>query len=215
MSAVDPYKLDFSNMLCNVMALAPKQNPLEEFDFLKKHKEFHVPTLQLNKIKTLKYLCLVYDRGSPLHDAYKDLWRRKMIAAELAQFVKEPGGRYKEVVEDMMKCNNKVVNAMIMRYLTGMYSGIYQRYALMCEMHARTSEKMLAGEAKIDDFNKVCDALEKAEHDLLSGDNLLIPDLTRYYFEDKLELRPEDIALRLSNGDEPVIIEEAANEDGY
>lgn len=200
-------------MLCDIMSLAPKQNPLEVFEFLKKHEEFHAPLIQLNKTKVLKYICLVYDKGSPLHDAYADLWRKKVIAAELALFIKEPGGRFNGKVEQMMKCDVPEVNAMIVRYLTGMNSAKYQRYALLSEKYARISQKFLDGNEKMDEFNKVSESLEQAEADLLAGDKLLIPDLTKYYFVDKLELRPEDIALRLSNGDKPVILEEVEQED--
>lgn len=207
MSAIELEKLDYSNMMCNVMALPAGKDPLEEFDFLRKHDEFHVPLVQLNKKKVLRYICLVYDKGSPLHDIYTDLWRKKMAAAELALFMKEDNGRFNGKVEEMMRCENKYVNAMILRYVTGFHAAKYNRYVLFKEMEFRESENLLNGKTKIDEFNKISRELETCEEELLAGDNRLKEDLSRYYFEDKLELRPEDIAARLTKGEEPIKLE--------
>lgn len=217
MSVVDPYKLNFSNMLCNVMSLAPKQNPLEEFEFLRKHKEFHEPLIQLNKTKVIKYICLVYDKNSPLHDVYPDLNKKKIIACELATFVKEENGQFNGKVEDMIRCDSttetgKRINAMIIRYVTGMKSALYQKWVLYSELHTRESLKLLNGESKIDNFKKISEELEECESQLLSNDNLLHEDLTKYYFEDKLELRPEDIALKIAEGKEPIKLESVEEE---
>lgn len=218
MSNVDHSKLDYSKMLCNIMALPPKKSPLEELDFFKKHKEFHEKLPFLNKTKVLRYICLVYDKGSPLHDAYEDLLKKKMAAADLANFIKEEDGKFKVEIEDMMRCDastkmGKNINAMILRYVTGFYSAKYSRYILFKEMEFRESNALLNGKSKIDDFNKISKELESVEEELLSGDNALKADLSRYYFEDKLELRPEDIAGRLSNGDQPIILETVESED--
>lgn len=218
MSTVDLEKLNYTKMMCNIMLLPPKKNPLEEFDFFKKHKEFHAPLIQLNKTKVLKYICLVYDKGSPLHDAFKDLTRIKMIAAELAQFIKEENGFFNGKVEDIIRCDSTTetgrrVNAMIIRYVTGMKSVLYQKWVLYSELHTRESLKLLNGESKIDNFKKISEELEECESQLLSGDNHLHEDLTKYYFEDKIELRPEDIAARLANGDAPIILEESTVEE--
>jgi len=211
MSTTDPYKLDYSNMMCNVMSLPEKRSPLEEFEFMKKHVEFHRPIFP-NKRKTLKYICLVYDKGSPLHDAYPDLYKKKMVAAELVKFLKEPDGKYDKNVEEVIQCENETVNAMIIRYVTGMKSVLYQKYVLFSELHTRESIKLLNGSSKIDEYKKISAELENCESQLLSGDNLLHEDLTRYYFEDKLELRPEDIAIKIAEGKEPIKLESVADE---
>lgn len=219
MSAVDPHKLDFTKMLCNVMSIAPKQNPLEEFEFFKKHREFHIPLVQMNKTKVLKYICLVYDKNSPLHDAYPDLNKKKIVACELAQFIKEDNGKFNGKVEDMIRCDSATetgrnINAMIIRYVTGMKSALYHRWVLYTELHTQESVALLNGSTKIDNFKKISEELEKCESQLLSNDNTLHVDLTRYYFEDKLELRPEDIAAKIAEGKEPIVLE-SVEEESY
>lgn len=206
--SVDVSKLDFTKLACNVMALQPKQDPLEVFDVLSKYEEFYAPTPMLNRKKILKYIVLVYDKNSPLHDEFKDMWRKKMFAADLAGFVKEENGKYLGKVEDMMKCKNTPVNSMIIRYVMLMRSSLYSKFTILQEVYFNVSEGLLGGNTKIDDFNKINKELEQCESELLSNDNLLSDDLTKYYFQDKLELRPEDIAKKLANGEQPIDIKE-------
>lgn len=208
MSAIDPHKLDYSKMMCDVMSLQPKQNPLEEFEFFRKHKVFYVPLIQMNSKKVLKYIALVYDKNSPLHDAYPDIYKKKIVACELSQFVKEPNGQFNGKVSDMISCDNEFINAMIIRYVTGMKSAIYHKFVMFSELFERESASLLLGKSKIDDFKKISKELEICESELLSNDNLLKVDLTRYYFEDKLELRPEDIAQLIADGKQPIKLTE-------
>lgn len=190
------------------MALPPKKSPLEAFELLQKHREFHVALLHpaTPKSKVLRYVVLVYDKNSPLHEAHTDLNKKKLAAAELSGFVKEPGGMYSEKVEEMFRCKDKDINPMIIRYITLSRSALYHKYTILNEFYTSVSVRMLAGEAKIDEFNKVNKELEICESELLSNDNNLHEDFTQYYFETNLELRPEDIAIRIQKGEKAIEI---------
>ncbi len=213
MSTIDPKKLDYSKMLCNVIELPSRKSPLEAFELLQKHKEFHVPLLNphLPKTKVLIYVALIYDKGSPLHDAYRDLNKRKVVAADLSLFTREEGGKFNPKVEDMFRCEIPEINSMIIRYIMMSKSVLFQRYCVYSEAYFNASVKFLAGQIKIDEFNKISKELELCESELLAEDNKLHDDFTQYYFEDRLELRPEDIAERLKKGEEPVVLPEGVH----
>jgi hypothetical protein len=185
------------------MSLPPKKTPLEAFDILQKHKEFHTPILNPHtpKAKVQKYIPLVYDKNSPLHDAYQDLMRVKIVAAELSGFVKEAGGKFHEQVEMMFRCEQEIITTMIVRYITLNKSALFEKYS-------RTAAAFLLGDAKMSEFDNISKALELCETELLAHDNKLQEDFTQYYFESKLELRPEDIAERLKKGEPPVDVQE-------
>lgn len=206
--SVDVSKLDFTGMMCNVMALPPKRNPLDVFDMLQKYDQFHIPLPMINKAKVLFYIPLIYDRASPLHDIFDDILKKKMFALELSRFIKQEDGRHLSIVEKMIQGGIPEVNAMVVRYTTLNQSALYYRYTILNEVQFREAQNLLEDKTNISDFSKVGEEISKVEAQLLAGDKTLIPDLTKYYFQDKLELRPEDMAAKLANGRKPIELKE-------
>lgn len=198
------------------MSLPPKKNPLEAFELLQKYNEFHKPLLNahLPKAKVLRYIALVYDKQSPLHDAYPDLNRKKIIAADLAGFIKEDNGQYNPKVEELFRCDIPDcpdINPMIIRYLLLSKSALFQRFCILSEAYSNISAKFLTGNGKIDEFTKLGREIDDCESELLAHDNNLHEDFTQYYFESRLELRPEDIAERLKKGEQPIVLQEGVH----
>jgi hypothetical protein len=68
--------------------------------------------------------------------------------------------------------------------------------------------KLLSGEkgARVGDFDSLSDKLDSVRQEILSNDNSikLNEDFMSFYFEDKLYLRPEDIAKKIQQGEQPV-----------
>jgi hypothetical protein len=135
--SIEASKLDFTRLACNVMTLAPKQDPAQAFEMIGKYEEFTEPLPGINRKKVIIYIVLVYDKVSPLHDLFKDPFKKKMYAAELSNFIKDDTGEYSEAIHAMMRCEDKMINAMILRYITLFHSASYNRYMLFKELEHR------------------------------------------------------------------------------
>lgn len=202
MAEIDFSELDYSKMMCNVMAVPEKKNPETEFEIFRKYDEFLQPTPELDRKKLFRYIPLVYDKNSPLHQVISDVKKVKGKAAELAGFKLQEDGNFMKHVIELLECNNKEVNKMIIRYVTLHKSAKYHEYVVLREAHTKLSVDVVLDPAKtnlVATFQSVGEKVDKVQQELLSGDNNvnLEDNLNDYYFENELRLRPEHIAKRL------------------
>lgn len=202
MSAIDFEELDYTKMMCNVMAVPDKRSPEDEFEVFKKYKEFLEPTPEIDRKKLFRYIPLVYDKHSPLHTVIPDIKKVKGKAAELAGFRLQEDGTFLPNVMQMMECNNREVNQMIIRYSVLHKSAKYHQYVVLREAQVKLSVNIIEdpNKANVASFNDVSERVDSAQQELLSGDNNanLQDSFHEYYFENELQLRPEDIAKRLT-----------------
>lgn len=198
MAEIDYSELDYSRMIANPMEVPAKKSPADVYDIFNKFKEFLEETPDLDKKKLFRYIPLVYDKNSPLPAVLPDIKKVKTKAAELAGFKKDSDGRFLKPVESMILCDDRVVNAMIVRYVSLHKSAKYHEMVILSEAHVKVSVNVLESPSATDikNFQMLGTQLDSIKQDLLSGDTSkkLQEDLMQYYFEDKLELRPEDVA---------------------
>jgi len=198
MADIDYSELSYDRMIVNPTAVPQKKCPSEVYDIFKKYKEFLEETPDIDRKKLFRYIPLVYDKNSPLRTVISDIKKIKTKAAELAGFNKDDNGRFLKPVEEVILCNDRVVNAMIIRYVLEHKSAKYHEMVVLSEAHVKLSVNVLEAptDKDIKNFQTVGTQVDNIKQELLSGDNSskLQEDLLHYYFEDKLQLRPEDIA---------------------
>lgn len=191
--------LDFSKLKYKVHELEEGVDPLSVYDDLKKYPEFY-EAISLPRKKVLRYIIYFYDKGSPLRD--EEVYRGKIIAATLAGFETGNEGKFADTVEQMMLCRDFKINAMVIRFISmpGMFDVKWQKYIVLQQVYFRQSKDLYSGDE--DDIKKFA-ATEKelnlTQSDLLNRDSAdeLLARLQKYYLEEKVELRPEDIAAKL------------------
>jgi len=195
----------------NFFIFPKNKDPLKHFTKLKVYQEFTAPVHNLSKLKVLAYISYMYDKNTPLN-AIQDILKRKVQAAELAGFKKEKGGVFSKIVENMMRCKNKAVNKMIIRYVRMQRNPKYSYLVTIEEAYYNELQKILEGD-DAGSYKKARDMQKDVETigiELMNEDNnkLLADDLYEFIEMEKLELRPEDIAEKIRNGIPPISIEE-------
>lgn len=197
---IDFTELDYSKMMANPMVVPAKKSPEDVYEIFKRYEEFLVPTPDLDRKKLFRYLPLVYDKNSPLHDVISDIKKLKGKAADLAGFKKNDDGRFLSSVEALLDCTNRDTNKMIIRYVLAHKNAKYSEYCILREAHFKTSVNVLEDpDSKVlQTFKTLTKEIDEARQDILSKDNNknLEQDFEEYYFNDKLMLRPEDVAIR-------------------
>lgn len=204
MAEIEFDELDYTKMMCNVMAVPEKKNPEFEFEVFTKYKEFFGETPDIDRKKLFRYIPLVYDKHSPLHDVIPDIKKLKGKAAELSGFKRQEDGTFLSSVMALMECNDSIINQMIIRYVILHKSAKYHQMVVLREAHAKLSVSVIEDPKKsnVDSFNDVGDRIDQVQQELLSGDNNvnLENSLHEYYFENELQLRPENIAKNIRDG---------------
>ena len=204
MSSIEWLELDYTKMIANPMVVPVKKSPRDYYDLFKKYKEFDAELKDVDERKLFRYIPLVYDKNSPLHAVIDDFKKLKAKAAELAGFLKNSEQKFLKPVEEILSCNNRDVNFMIVRYVIHHKSAKYHEMVILKEAHLKISAKVLEDPSakELASFKTVGAQVDEIQQELLSGDNnpKLQENLLEYYFEDKLELRPEDIARRRAAG---------------
>jgi len=210
-SEIDLDSLDWSKMVANTYRLQPRQDARDLFPIIFAYKEFHEKLHDIDTLKVLKYIPLVYDKNSPLHKEYPELNKLKIKAADIAGFIRQDNGKFLSNVEEMLDGSNEIVNKMIIRYCLLQKSALYTRYVVLNEVYAREINGLLQGKkSKIEEFTKIADELDNVRQQLLSKDTSekLKTDFEKFYFDDQLKLRPEDIAYALKKKIDPVPVPE-------
>lgn len=174
--------------------------------------EFDVTlTADLNKAKVIRYIALMYDMASEMGLVFPDLFKRKLGLAEMVNFkkTKQAGSnRFHPDVSEMLIGQNDKVNSMIIRYVRLFPDPDYVTYVSYQSMLLQQiSLSMTATDAKIvKEIRQNVSGLNKdiavlAER-IFRGDTSrdLIKKLYSSMEEEKIGLRPEDVAAALRDG---------------
>ena len=108
---------DFINILFPVHTLTMSMNLFDTYPKLLDFEEFGMklpPEIPINKV--FKYIVYVYDSRSPFYNQIDDLIDRKKQAAKEVEFLLTEEGEFCPDVKEVLNCENKRVNAMILRY---------------------------------------------------------------------------------------------------
>lgn len=171
--------------------------------------------LSFNTAQIIKYIVACYDKESPIVNAYKKRWSvKKKECATMAGFPHDTNGRFTDEVDDLIFCQNDVINHVILRYLYLIHDRDWQTYVIYNEMNIHQSTELIKynfqqpGHAKIakenlDLLNKDIEALE---YKIFSGEETKkLKDLLYEEASNMLnELRPEKYVTRLEQGLPPI-----------
>ena len=210
--AIDWLDKDFKDMVYNPTKVAESANMLDAWPTLAAYPEFNIELRPLNKNCTIRYIALMYDKGSPIFRKIDNIHKQKIEAATLAGFKKKPSGTFSTIVDKMMVGLNPVVNHMIMRFLRLIRDEEFMQFRIYKEKLYTSLGKMQEVDdpdelKKIITVNKeLTKVIESIKMEFIRpGDakQLIETMYEQAEFED-LEITPEIIAERISKGLSPV-----------
>ena len=200
--------IEFRGMLYNPSKVPEGGSVFKIFPDLKKYQPFKKsPGEELNNDLVMLYIFCMYDKSTPYRGKYTDVLKRKIEIAHDVGFTMDEKGVFAEPVEDMLKGNNKIVNRKITEFVRIHRSFKYTYLVTIEASYYNVMLEVMEGATKrIPDLRSIQEELEDTMVDLLNeDDNPYIRDaVLRYMEEERLQLRPEDIALKLSNNEQPV-----------
>lgn len=210
--AIDWLDKDFKDMTYNPMKVAKTVDLLDAWPTLAGYPEYNIELRPLNKNKTIRYIALMYDKGSPIYKKIDNIHKQKIEAATLAGFDKKASGTFPTIVDKMMVGLNPVVNHMIMRFLRMMRDEEFMQFRIYKEKLYSSLNKMQETDdpdelKKIILVNKeLTNVIDSIKMEFVRpGDarQLIETMYEQAEFED-LEITPEIIAERISKGLNPV-----------
>ena len=193
-------KLDTSKFLYD-----PKDP--DSFLKLRKYKEFKKAVKGIPIDRVIPYIILVYDPASQeLAQEYVELPQRKMKVASMVEMT--PLKRVTPELEDMLIGKNKVVNAMIIKYLHLFNDPNILMLSAFKEIYSSLSKAALEGEygkPLIQSIQTVNESIKSLTDNILRGkeETELRADLYRSIEGRALGVRVEDIAEKLMRGEDP------------
>jgi len=181
---------DFENMKFNPFAYESGTNLLTEFGQLQRFNSFlalasEVPYLNRNMV--IRYICILYDPGSPIY-MIADEFKKKSIAAALAGIESDPDdGTFEESWHDMMNCEIEAVNFCILDFLTLFDSPAYM---LLQNTYEQYYKKMRLLNENVKDEKKNVLDLEKTRGEIYKGAKLLFDDIEKLRLQYLREKNP-------------------------
>jgi len=200
--------LEFRGMRFNPSKVPEGESVFKIFPDLKKFSAFKKsPGEGIDNNLVLLYIFCMYDKSTPYRGKYTDVLKRKIEIAHDVGFTLDEKGNFEDPVEDMLKGNNKIVNRKIVEFVRIHRSFKYTYLVTIEASYYNVMLEVMEGATKrIPDLRSIQEELENTMADLLTeDDNPYIRDaVLRYMEEERLQLRPEDIALKLAAGEQPI-----------
>lgn len=201
---------EFQQMMFNPMRVPEGENIFKTYKDLTKYRAFKLdPGEGIDNNKLLQWVFCVYDKNSPYRKKFTDVLKRKVEAAHDTGFEDIGGGIFTDPVEDFLKGRNTIVNMKVVEYVR-MHRNF--KYAFLVSIEASYFNIMLeimGGATKqINEARNIQNELEDTMLELLNQDNnpFLKDEVLRFMENDRLQLRPEDIAKKFQDGETPVTI---------
>jgi hypothetical protein len=204
--------IEFRGMLYNPSKVPEDESVFKIFPDLKKYTAFKKsPGPELNNDLVMLFIFCMYDKSTPYRSKFPDVLKRKIEIAHDVGFPMDDKGIFLEPVEDMLKGKNEVVNRKITEFVRIHRSFKYAYLVTIEASYYNVMLEVMEGATKrIPDLRNIQEELETTMAEMLTeDDNPFIKDaVLRYMEEERLMLRPEDIALKQANGEDPIPIEE-------
>jgi hypothetical protein len=164
------------------------------------------PGKEMDNDLVMLYVICMYDKSTPYRAKYPDVLKRKIEIAHDVGFEMSDKGIFSDPIEDMLRGNNSVVNNKIVEFVRLLRSHKYSYLVTIEASYYNVMLQVMEGETKrIADLRSMQQELEDTMVDLLNeDDNPFIKDaVLRYMEEERLALRPEDVAIKLANNEQP------------
>lgn len=169
-------------------------------------KEYDLEPFRDNVIK---YIILLYDKNSPLWGTIQDFNHRKITALELAGFELQKNGQFiNEVQQGIIMGQNSVVNNMIVRYVFLFNNPKFVMLVGLLQVYINLFAKIQEPSPKKDDitmFKQTADDIERLTSEVFGGKENVELENTLYEVMNmnKILFRPEHVAARIAQGEEP------------
>ena len=199
---------EFAGMMFNPMKVPDGKNIFKVFPDLEKvpvFKKSAGPGLDNQKVM-LWVLCM-YDKNTPYRAKYKDALKRKIEVAHDVGFEIENTGIFTAPVEDFLKGFNEKVNRKVIEFIRMHKSFKYSYFVGIENSYYGIMQEVMKGQTKrMKEFRELGDELEEVLMQLLNEDDNphTKEAFLRYVEEDRLHLRPEDIALKILKNEQPI-----------
>jgi hypothetical protein len=197
-------------MLYNPERVPEGSDILKFYKELGKVKEFRAnPGESIDNNKVMLYILCLYDKNSPYRKKYNDVLKRKVEVAHDCGFETEESGNFMPPVEDFLKGKNRVVNQKAVQYVRLQRNFKFAYMVTIEESYYNLMLEILGGETKkIPTAKEVQNELEETLLEILNEDNnpYLRDEILRYLEDERLQLRPEDIARKMQNGESPISV---------
>ena len=203
---------EFQGMMYPPNRIPEDSSVLKYYKDLAKIREFKLdPGEGIDNNKVLLYVICMYDKASPYRRKFTDVLKRKIEVAHDLGFKTIEGGNFEAPVEDFLRGKNKVVNKKIVAYVRLHRNYKFSYLVTIDESYYNLMIEILGGETKkIASAKEIQGELEETLLEILNQDNnpYLRDEILRYLEEERLELRPEDIAKKLQEGKSPISIKQ-------
>jgi hypothetical protein len=201
-------EIEFRQMMFNP-AKVPDDTPiLKVYKELVRHPIFKKsPGPGLNNDRVLRYILCMYDKYTPYRSKFPDVLKRKIEIAHDVGFLTIEGGIFEEPVEDFLKGKNRMVNQKIVEYIR-MHRNFKYTFLVGIEnsYYNIMLEVMRGNTKRIADLRDIQQELEATMIEMLNEDDnpYMREAVLRYIEEERLRLRPEDVAKK-AREDEQVV----------
>jgi hypothetical protein len=189
---------EFQGMMYNPDKIPEGTSVLSFYKDLGRIKEFKASAGEgIDNNKVMLYVLLMYDKASPYRRKYSDVLKRKIEVAHDVEFQIIEGGVFESPIEDMLKGRNRIVNQKIVAYVR-LHRSYKFSYQISVEAtYANLMLEIQAGDTK--SFTKLAEIRDELEENLMEMLNqdsnpYLKDEILRYIEDERLLLRPEDIA---------------------
>jgi hypothetical protein len=175
-------------------------------DRLEKYEEFQFDIDKLDKQKLCVYIALMCDPQSDIRKSFSHYPSRKREAALCAGFNLKKDNKFPEHLEDVLVGQNRDFNRACIKYLSFAYNPNFTRLNIYQQLqNAALLNAILATDSKsLDLAEKLTERLKKEEEFIFGGDEVL--KMRESLYEEaalrELDFKPEDIAHRLSEGED-------------
>jgi hypothetical protein len=195
-------------MLFNPSKVTEKDSVFKVHPELSKRKIFKKsPGTGINNELVMLFIMCMYDKSTPYRNKYPDILKRKIEVANDVGFKIDSHGEFDPPVEDFLKGKNKVVNEKIVEFVR-IHRNFKYTYLVTIEQAYYSLMLESLTDPTVNSMKKMKDIqleLEETLMELINDDNNphLNDTVLRYVEEKRLGLRPEDVALKLKNNEQP------------
>jgi hypothetical protein len=201
---------EFQQMMYNPERVPEGTSVLQFYKELGKIKEFKASAGEaIDDNKVMLYILCMYDKNSPYRKKFTDVLKRKIEVAHDTGFQTIEGGNFEPPVEDFLKGRNEKVNKKIVAYVRMHRNYKFAYLVTIDESYFNLMLEILGGKTnKISDAKEVQGELEETLLEILNEDTnpYLRDEILRYMENERLSLRPEDIAKAMQEGKSPISI---------
>lgn len=195
-------------MLYNPVRVPEGTDILSFFKELKKYRPFTLsPGETISNTMVMMYIFCMYDAKSPYRKKYPDALKRKVEIAHDIGWKVDDQGHFESPVADFLEGKNQIVNLKAVEYIRMHRSSKYALLVSMESSYYKILLDIMNGDTRaIQQARTVQADLEQMQLEIQNEDKnpFLSDSLLRYIEQERIELRPEDIAQKMREGKTPV-----------